>query len=88
MNQAHMDALYTGSLRIKISYFYPEKSNTFYKWCETKVAHCIPFTLKILISYHLNLNFLSRHLKQGIKQFHEKFVLAPADKASNNYIVV
>ena len=29
-----------------------------------------------------------RHLKQGIQQFHEKFVLAPADKASNNDIVV
>ena len=29
-----------------------------------------------------------RHLKQGIQQFHEKFVLAPADKASNNVIVV
>ena len=29
-----------------------------------------------------------RHLKQGIQQFHEKFVLAPADKASNNAIVV
>ena len=26
--------------------------------------------------------------KQGIQQFHKKFVLAPADKASNNYIVV
>ena len=29
-----------------------------------------------------------RHLKQGIQQFHEKFVLAPDDKASNNAIVV
>ena len=29
-----------------------------------------------------------RHLKQGIQQFHEMFVLAPADKASNNAIVV
>ena len=28
-----------------------------------------------------------RHLKQGIRQFHEMFVLAPADKASNNAIV-
>ena len=27
MNYAYMNALYTGSLRIKISYFYPEKSN-------------------------------------------------------------
>ena len=39
MNNARMNALYTGSLRIKISYFYPEKSKI-YKWCGTKVAHC------------------------------------------------
>ena len=45
--------------------------------------------------YSKNLNLLPpkpklsfRHLKQGIQQFHEKFVLAPADKASNNAIVV
>ena len=43
--------------------------------------------------YSKNLKFLPtklsfRHLKQGIQQFHEKFVLAPADKASNNAIVV
>ena len=29
-----------------------------------------------------------RHLKQGIQQFHKQFVLAPADKAGNNAIVV
>ena len=45
--------------------------------------------------YSKNLNLLPpkpklsfRHLKQGIQQFHEKFVLAPADKASNNTIAV
>ena len=46
--------------------------------------------------YSKNLNLLPpkpkfsfRHLKQGIQQFHEKFnVLAPADKASNNAVVV
>ena len=45
--------------------------------------------------YSKNLNLLQpkpklsfRHLKQGIKQFHEKFVLVPADKASDNAIVV
>ena len=27
VDNAHMNALYTGSLRIKLSYFYPEKSN-------------------------------------------------------------
>ena len=39
MANANIDALYAGSLRIKIAsvlfkYF------TFYKWCVTKVAHC------------------------------------------------
>ena len=45
--------------------------------------------------YSKNLNLLQpkpkrsfQHLKQCFQQFHEKFVLAPADKASNNAIVV
>ena len=29
-----------------------------------------------------------RHLKLGIQEFYRKYVLAPADKASNNVIVV
>lgn len=29
-----------------------------------------------------------RHLKQGIQEFHSKFVLVPADKASNNIIII
>ena len=29
-----------------------------------------------------------RHLKQGIQEFHRKYVLVPADKAANNVIVV
>ena len=29
-----------------------------------------------------------RHLKQGIQDFHGKYVLVPADKASNNVVVV
>ena len=29
-----------------------------------------------------------RHLKQGIQEFHRKYVLVPADKASNNVVVV
>ena len=29
-----------------------------------------------------------RHLKQGIQDFHRKFVLVPADKAANNVFVV
>ena len=29
-----------------------------------------------------------RHLKQGIQDFHRKYVLIPADKAGNNVVVV
>ena len=29
-----------------------------------------------------------RHLKQGIQEFHRKYVLVPADKAANNVVVV
>ena len=29
-----------------------------------------------------------RYLKQGIQEFHRKYVLAPADKAANNVVVV
>ena len=29
-----------------------------------------------------------RHLKQGIQDFHTKYVLVPADKAANNVVVV
>ena len=29
-----------------------------------------------------------RHLKQGIQDFHRKYVLVPADKAANNVLVV
>ena len=29
-----------------------------------------------------------RYLKQGIQEFHRKYVLAPIDKAANNVVVV
>jgi hypothetical protein len=29
-----------------------------------------------------------RHLKNGIQDFHSKFVFVPADKASNNVIII
>ena len=40
MVNANINALFAGSLRIKIWYFISEKS-PFYRWCVTKVAHCI-----------------------------------------------
>ena len=45
--------------------------------------------------YSQNTNFLPpkpqstfRHLKQGMQDFHRKYVLVPADKAANNVVVV
>ena len=45
--------------------------------------------------YSQNTNLLpskpkstSRHLKQGIHDFHRKYVLVPAEKAANNVVVV
>ena len=29
-----------------------------------------------------------RHLKQGIQEFHRKYVLVPSDKAANKIVVV
>ena len=39
MANANIDALYAGSLRLKIAYFVSELFY-FYEWCVTKVAHC------------------------------------------------
>ena len=48
-----------------------------------------------VLSYSNNLDLLPpkpklsfRYLKQGIQEFHRKYVLAPADKAANNVVVV
>ena len=40
MANANIDALYVGSLRKKYHISFP-RNFTFYKWCVTKVAHCI-----------------------------------------------
>ena len=39
-----------------------------------------------LLPPKLKLSF--RYLKRGIQEFHRKYVLAPADKAANNVVVV
>ena len=48
-----------------------------------------------LLFYSNNLDLLPpkpklsfRYLKQGIQEFHRKYVLAPVDKAANNVVVV
>ena len=49
----------------------------------------------LFYSYTRNLDLLPpkpklsfRYLKQGSQEFHRKYVLAPADKAANNVVVV
>ena len=51
--------------------------------------------INISLFYSNNLDLLPpkpkfsfRYLKQGIQEFHRKYVLAPADKAVNNVVVV
>ena len=46
-------------------------------------------TIAIALNDYLNYPKLSfQYLKQGIQEFHRKYVLAPADKAANNVVVV
>ena len=40
MANANIDARYAGSLGINVAYVL-SSNFTFYKWCVTKVAHCI-----------------------------------------------
>ena len=40
MADANIAAIYVGSLKIKISHFFLSNC-TSYKWCVTKVAHCM-----------------------------------------------
>ena len=46
------------------------------------------FILVILIFCPPKPKSSFRHLKQGIQDFHMKYVLVPADKAANNVVVV
>ena len=63
---------------------------------EWKLSTCIFNILdKRIKFYSLNTNLLPprpktsfRHLKQGIQEFHRKYVLVTAEKASNNIVVV
>ena len=53
MSSANIDALYAGSIRLKIAYF--SSSNfTFYKWRITKVAHCMVLMLLRVVQTLIN----------------------------------
>ena len=62
-------------------------------WCYWKLS-IFKIIDKRIEFYSQNTNYLPpkpkssfRHLKQGIQEFHRKYVLVPADKAANNVIV-
>ena len=62
---------------------------------EVYKAGGLPMAEKVTELYSQNTNLLPpkpkssfRHLKQGIQEFHRKYVLVPADKAANNVVVV
>ena len=59
---------------------------------EKKYLYFVDKRIKV---YSQNTNLLPpkpksffRHLKQGIQEFHRKYVLVPADKTANNVVVV
>ena len=52
MANANIDAGYVGSLRIKISLFF-SSNFTFYKWCVTKVAHCMVDVLVFVVAQEI-----------------------------------
>ena len=61
------------------------------KECKLSIFNIVDKRIKF---YSQNTNLLPpkpksffRHLKQGIQEFHRKYVLVPADKAANNVVV-
>ena len=60
-----------------------------------EIKHFFQIIDKRILFYSNNLELLSRehkfsfrYLKQGIQEFHRKYVLVPADKAANNVVIV
>ena len=65
--------------------------NTLHEW-KLSIFSIVDKRIKV---YSHNTNLLPpkpkssfRHLKQGIHEFHRKYVLFPADKSANNVVVV
>ena len=63
-----------------------------FKKCREEIAFS-KYWINVLNSQNTNLlppkpKSTFRHLKQGIQDFHRKYVLVPADKAANNVVVV
>ena len=72
------------------------------RWCKREVGALKAWKRSIFTIVNKRIKFYSqntyllalkpkssfRHLKQGIQEFHRKYVLVPADKAANNVVVV
>ena len=52
------------------------------------IDECVLFYSSILDLLLPTPKLSFRYLKQGIHEFHRKYLLAPADKAANNVVVV
>ena len=52
------------------------------------IDECVLFYSNNLDILPPKLKLSFRYLKQGIQEFHRKFILAPADRAANNVVVV
>ena len=68
------------------------EDNALKEWKRRSIFTIVDKRIKF---YSQNTNLLPpkpkssfRHLKQGIQEFHRKYVLVPADKAANNVVVV
>ena len=72
MANSNIDALYVGSLRIK--YHISFLSNfTFYKWCVTKVAHCMPLLWNRRFQNLEILHAFARHYSNTKMNFSKGF---------------
>ena len=63
------------------------ESNALNNW-KLKIFKIIDERVLFYSNNPLIFFLLSLNLKQGIQEFHRKYVLAPADKAANNVVVV
>ena len=68
MANANIDALYAGSLRIKIAFFVSEYFS-FYKWCVTKVAHCTCQVTEKYLLKHVLVSLKFSYFKRNTAYF-------------------
>ena len=60
MANAKINALYAGSLRIKISYFFSKLLYILYKWCVIKMARCTVWSPSCYQGYIKKIEIIQR----------------------------